>query len=680
MKKSPAKTFGAAWRGELFVSSPQRQKLPEDILRNIFLKHLLLALSILQISLSASSARQSLADMSLEQLMNETVTSVSKREQKLGDAPAAISVLSNEDLRRSGVTSIAEALRMAPGMSVGAVNSSQWAISARGFNGVYANKLLVMVDGRAVYTPLFAGVYWDLQQTMLEDIDRLEVIRGPGATVWGANAVNGVINVVTLSAKDTQGSMIYGGGGNVHQALGGGRYGGKIGEDTYYRVFGSYQLNDDYPLSNGQPANDAWQGWQGGFRLDHYVESDTHLTWQSDVTFSDLDDHVSDAYNVNTLGRWTRELSDRSSVEAQAYYDRTYRNEAMRARSTTDTIDLTMQHTFGLGERNDLIWGMGYRFIGNEIEQTSPLAALRNGDFDLHLFSAFLQDEFKVVPDKFTVTLGTKVEHNDFTGFEIQPSLRAVFKPTEHHTLWAAVSRAVRTPSEIEGSDVGAIIVGAPFEPFGPGNGFYYPTLVGNAEPDAEVLWAYELGYRLQPADFMNVEVNAFYNDYSRIITYGEFGQFIPGAPVGTAEIPFMNLQSGETYGGEASVTVAATGTWRLTASYSLLVANIQGSPLTDPEGPERSSPRNQVALRSALDFTKRSSLDVQCRYVDSIRSVPSYITADIRISYRPTEKLELSIVGQNLLDDQHLEHGTELLSVTAEVPRGIYGKITLRF
>ena len=272
-----------------------------------------------------AAANDSVADFSLEELINVKVTSVSKKEQNLFDAATAISVISNEDIRRSGASSLPEALRLVPGLGVAAVNSSQWAITSRGHNQLYANKLLVLVDGRGIYTPNFAGVFWDLQQPMLEDVDRIEVIRGPGGTIWGANAVNGVINVTTRSAKDTQGGLIYGGGGDTLQTMGGGRYGGKLGPDTYYRAFAGYQLRDDYPLANGQPAGDNWQSGQVGFRLDHYVEADTHLTWQADATGLELGNDGSDAGNINSLGRWTREFSDRASIQAQVYYDHTFR-------------------------------------------------------------------------------------------------------------------------------------------------------------------------------------------------------------------------------------------------------------------------------------------------------------------------------------------------------------------
>jgi len=642
-----------------------------------FSRGITLALLLALVGAQTSASAESLADLSIEQLLKESVTSVSKKEQSLFDAAAAISVLTNDDLRRSGATTIPDALRLVPGLSVGAVSSREWAVSARGFNGLYSNKLLVLVDGRAVYNPIFSGVFWDVQQTMLEDVDRIEVIRGPGATVWGANAVNGVISVITQSARETQGGLLYGGGGDVHLAMGGARYGGRIGENSYYRIFSSYQSNDAYPLANGQSAEDAWQGYHGGFRLDHYPDSDTHLTWQADTSVADFDEGASSAYNLNTLGRWTRQLGERSNVEVQAYYDRTFRDELSRVRGSVDTFDLSAQHTFGLGAHHDMIWGLGYRVFESKLEPTSALLTVRNEKLGVQLFSAFVQDEFKVVPDKLTLTAGLKVEHNEYTGFEFQPSVRAVFKPTAQQTLWAAVSRAVRTPSALEGKDALGYVAGAPSP--GPEGGLYVPTLTGTGDPSSEVLWAYELGYRVQPARRVSVDVAAFYNDYSDLIGNGAGGRYVSGTPLGTLEIPFANILSAESYGGEAAITVAPVESLRFTASYSLLFLQVHGSAARSTPI-EKSAPMHQVSLRSAYDFTKRASLDMQLRYVDGLESVPGYVTADVRLSYRPTDRLELSLVGQNLFARQHLEQGVTPATIVSEVPRGVFGKISWKF
>ncbi|MFO1488483.1 MAG: TonB-dependent receptor [Verrucomicrobiota bacterium] len=602
-------------------------------------------------------------DLGIEDLINIQVTSVSKKEQRLADAAAAVFVLEGEDLRRSGATSVAESLRMVPGMQVAQVNSSQWAISARGFNSIYANGLLVLVDGRAVYTPIFAGVYWDLQQTMLENIDRIEVIRGPGATMWGANAVNGVINVVTASARDTQGTELSAGGGDVHQTMAGARYGGKLDNQTFYRIYGGYQKNEDFHLANGKSAEDGWQGAQGGFRLDHYADTDSQLTWQGEATFSDLDRHTSEAYNLNTLARLRHEFSERSAIELQTYYDRTLRDEVLRPRNTVDTVDFSLQHTFGLGERNDVIWGAGYRFMANKIDASTELAEVRRHYLNLQLFSAFVQDELKIIPDKVTLTAGVKIEHNDFTGCEIQPTVRLACKPTEHQTLWAAVSRAVRTPDELEDKGLLSVTIGEPFA--GPG-GTYLPRLVTGPDLKSENLLACEVGYRIQPSRKVSIDLAAFYNDYQHSIGVSPFLRFYPGSPIGIAEAEWRNNETATSYGTEVSVTISPTDHWRLTASYWLLLRDVDGAVQL-----ETADPRHQFALRSSLDLGRRASVDAQLRYVEQFDGVPTSLTADVRLGFRLTQQLELSLVGQNLFNAAHLEQGSPPLAVTAETWRG---------
>jgi iron complex outermembrane recepter protein len=620
----------------------------------------------------------SVADLSLEDLVNLKVTSVSRKEEKLDDTAAAIFVLSNDDIRRSGATTVADALRLVPGLQVAQIDSSDWAVSARGFNSQFANKLLVMIDGRTVYSPLFSGVYWDAQQVMLDDVDRIEVIRGPGATVWGANAVDGVISIMSKSARDTQGGLIYGGGGDEHLALGGARYGGQIDEDTYYRVYSMYQLNNDFQLANGKSADDSWDLEQAGYRVDHYTHSDGQLTLQGDAYAGDLADDTGDMNGFNMLGRWSRTISDRSSYELQAYFDRTFRSDSL-GEVSLDTVDLSWQHTFGLGERNDVIWGLGYRFTDTRfLKANAPgTTVLNDNNIPLNLFSAFIQDEFKIIPDKLTYTLGTKIEHNDFTGFEVQPSTRLMFKPAENQTAWAAVSRAVRTPSETFAKELGTFGLGAPV--VGPGGGLYEPVLFPNTQLKSEVLLAYELGYRIQPTHRISVDVATFYNDYSRLV--GEVpGAFIPGTPVGTLEVDPENSLHGQSYGGEAVVTVAATDFWRLTASYSLLLMHVQGEPATDASALELNAPTHQIVLRSSYDFTRHASLDTQLRYVDDVQAITAYVTADVRLSYRPTRNWELAMVGQNLLEPRHPEQASTFGAPTVDVPRGFYGRVTWKF
>ncbi|MDB6040004.1 MAG: Iron complex outerrane recepter protein [Verrucomicrobiales bacterium] len=626
---------------------------------------------------SSIPANAPVPDLSLEELVNIKVTSVSRKEERLNDAAAAIFVLSNDDLRRSGATSVADALRLVPGLQVASIDAGTWAVSARGFNSQFANKLLVMVDGRTVYSPLFSGVYWDTPQVFLDDVDRIEVIRGPGATVWGANAVNGVISILTKSAKDTQGTLVYGGGGDVHLALGGARYGGKIGENTYYRIFGTYQLNQDFRESSGRRVDDGWDLWKEGFRLDHYTAAEGQLTWLANGYGGTPSTPAGDLYGFNTLGRWSQHLSDRSSYEIQAFLDRTYRNDSL-AKVSLDTADLSFQNTIGLAERNDFIWGLGYRYSDARPTQSNfPALQLVDHDIALSLFSAFIQDEIKIVPDKLKFTLGTKFEHNDFTGFEVQPSARLAYLPADNQTLWAAVSRAVRTPSETEGKPFFRFASGFPVQ--GPDGGFYVPTRVSNDNVQSEVLWAYELGYRVQPTKKVSIDVATFYNDYSHLVS-GLPSNFIPGIPVGTLEILPQNQLRGESYGGETVLTVSVMDSWRLSGSYSLLLMHIRGELESDAQAYERNAPTHQVVLRSSYDLTRKLSFDSQLRYVDNVGAIPSYFTADVHLSYRISANLEVSLVGQNLFDGSHPEQASTIGALTREVPRGFYGKITWQF
>jgi iron complex outermembrane recepter protein len=626
---------------------------------------------------AGSRSTTSLADLSLEDLVNVKVTSVSKKEEKLSDTAASIFVLTNDDLRRSGVTTVADALRLVPGLDVAALESGSWAISARGFNFQFANKLLVMIDGRTVYSPLYSGVYWDVQQVMLDDVDRIEVIRGPGATVWGANAVNGVISILTKSARDTPGGLLYAGGGDVHRALGGVRYGGKLGQATYYRFHGTYRRDGDFALANGQRADDGWDLGRGGFRVDRYTSRDGHLTWQGDGYTGRPGYPTGKISGFNTLGRWTQPISARSSYEVQGYVDHTYRDDAV-AEVSLDTADVSFQHTFGLGIRNDVIWGLGYRFIGVRLHKSNtPALTILDRNQRLNLFSAFIQDEFKIIPNRLTFTVGTKVEHNDFTGFEVQPSTRLVLKPADNQTVWAAVSRAVRTPSEAEGKEILAFALGPPA--IGPGGGLYVPTTIGNPDVKSEVLWAYEVGYRIQPGRRVSVDVASFFNRYSRLVSRQPMG-FVPGTPVGVLKVEPVNTLSGESYGLEASSTFAATDSWRLFAGYALQVAHLHGELASDARSIESSSPQHQAVLRSSYDFARGASWDAQVRYVGHAQTVAAYVTADMRVSYRPRADLELSLVGQNLLDDRHPEQASLIGAPTTEVPRGFYGKIAWRF
>ncbi len=628
---------------------------------------------------AVGAGERDLADLSLEELMNETVTSVSKREQKRVEAAAAIAVLSNGDLRRSGATTIWDAMRTVPGLQVASVSSAMPAVGARGFIGAYADKQLVLVDGRAVYSPFFSGVFWYLQQPILDDVDRVEIIRGPGASIWGANAVNGVINIVSSSARDTQGGLIYAGAGQVHGGMGGVRYGGELSEGTYYRVFASRQVEDAFPAAPGQPAGAGdWQSWHGGFRLDRYTGADAHLTWQADVTRVGLDSNTSDAGNVNMLGRWTRQVASGSSVELQAYVDRTSVHMTPTLDLLSETADLAFQHDLVLQERHDLIWGLGARVIRDRFVETNPMSIIvRRPRAEETLFSGFVQDDFAAIPERLTLTAGVKLEHNDFTGWEVQPTLRALFKASERQTLWAGVSRAIRSPSEAEALDVVALPAGMPFT--GPDGGMYLPQIVGNRAAESEVLWSFEAGYRVQPAANVSVDLAVYSNRYT-----GLFGildaNFVPGEPLGALELPWQNLFKSRTRGAELAVVVAVTSGWRVQAGYTVFHHRQTGPAGADTVFFGKNDSKEHGFVRSSVDFNSRTSLDVQVRAAGGIQAMPGYTTADVRLAYRPSEDVELALVGQNLLDGQHPEQPPGVLAIPAEVPRSIHGKMTWRF
>lgn len=639
----------------------------------------LLALGALLGGFLGVAGARNFADLTLEELLRESVTSVSLREQRIGDVASAISVMSNEDLRRTGVSSVADAMRLVPGMNVGYVSAGHWAVSARGFNHLYANKLLVLVDGRPVYMPLFAGVYWDTTRPMLEDVDRIEVIRGPGATVWGANAVNGVINVVTRNAADTQGTFVYGGLGSDNEWAGGVRYGGAAGEKVFYRVFAESQRSGPFRNANGGEAKDAWLSRQIGTRFDYLPEAETKFTWQADFSLAEQEDDPSHGYLFSTLGRWVRNLEAGGHVEAQIYYDRAHRDETIRSIWTSDTADVSLHHTFDPDERHTVVWGAGYRFTSLRVGEKNPTAIVTNPELDLHLASVFVQDEFRIVPEKWVLTGGVKLEHNDFTGVEVQPSVRTVWKPTPAQTVWGAISRAVRTPSALEDQNVFVMESGAPFP--GPDGEWYVPILTGDDAPDSEVVWSYELGWRTQPGRRVSVDVAAFYNRYLGLIMPDTNVRFVPGLPFGQARMPFTNVGDGTTYGAEINVVVSPTEGWKLNVSHSILIQDLEIATV-------HIDPKHQTVVRSSHDLGDKVTIDLQLRrvgdfyYTDFVTTgrVPPYTEADVRLAYRPNKTLEISVTGRSLLNEQHQEQGFMVYATRSEVPRRVFGQVTLRF
>jgi len=339
---------------------------------------------------------------------------------------------------------------------------------------------------------------------------------------------------------------------------------------------------------------------------------------------------------------------------------------------------VSLQHAFTLGARNDAVWGLDYRSISDRAGQTSPLVTVLSSHFNSRLFSFFVQDELAVIPGRLFVTAGAKIEHNDFTGVEIQPNLRLRLKLSERQTLWAAESRAVRTPDQVEGRNVFGVTVGPPFT--APDGQLYLPTLFGNAQPESEVLHAHEIGYRIQAAARLSFDIASFYNQYRNLITFGPITALVPGDPNGIAVLPLMNLLTAETHGVELSATIAPTDAWRLIGGYSLLRGTVHGTPGTAAESLSVDGPQQQVTVRSCHDLSRRATLTGQLRYVDAIPGVRSYLTADVHVAYRTDAGLELTLTGQNLLDRQHAEQGSAFLETSSEVPRAVYARVSRQF
>jgi iron complex outermembrane receptor protein len=637
----------------------------------------------------ASMARE-LADLSLEELSNIEVTSVSRREEPRADAAAAVAVVTGEDLRRSGAATLAEALRLAPGLHVGRIGASRWAISARGFSGTSAGKLLVLSDTRSIYTPLFSGVFWDVQDLLLEDVERVEVIRGPGASLWGANAVSGVINVVTKSAKETQGAFFEGGGGSAERGFGAVRYGGQLAEDVHFRVFakGIDRAGEFNPHGS---ASDGWKLGHLGFRADGRLDAKNAFTLQGDVYSGDMGQVVPSVIvsgrpgptgrlvagvsGGNLLARWIHALAAGSDVQVRAYYDSTRRDDPTFL-DTLRTVDLDLQHRFPLPPRQELIWGATYRSMSNRNRGKILFELEPSGSRD-DLFAGFVQDQIDVL-DSLRVTVGTKLEHNDFSGFEYQPTARVAWRPHSGQTLWGAVSRAVRVPTRLE-RDVHIDASDPAQDPV--------VRLVGSDGFSSERLLAWELGYRWQVEHLLLLDLAAYYDVYSGLASL-EAGPPFTDPRSGQTVIPILNenLTDGVAKGGEATLTVSPARSWRLTANYSFvrLTLDPKGQDLNRGRLLAGATPRHQVGVQSFLDLPGHLQLDLLFRWASSLPSsaemspgedTPAYATFDARVAWNGWQRLELSLVGRNLLEARHREFpgGTKL-------ERAVYAKVAGRF
>ncbi len=611
---------------------------------------------------------RNLKKLPIEQLAELEIVSVSRRPERLSLAPSAIDVITSEEIRRSGVTNLPDALRLAAGLHVAQIDGHTWAVSARGFNTSAGNKMQVLMDGRSLYTPLFSGVFWDVQQTFLPDVEQIEVVPGPGGTLWGANAVNGVINIRSKSAKDTQGFLLYGGAGNQERGFGGLRYGGKVG-NTFYRAYVMHRSRDDLTFENtGLDSKDDFTNSQAGARIDSQLSPDDLLTLQGDIYtggFGQFGASEAEVAGGNVIARWTRDLRDDGNLILQAYYDRTHRLLPGVFEEDRNTYDVELQHRLKLGTTHDIVWGLNYRASEDRVGNLGPSLAFLPEHETVHLAGGYIQDDIHLIPNRLTVTLGSKFEHNSFSGFEVQPTARFALIPGHLQTIWGAISRAVRTPTRIDQD------LFAPNPRFLPATG-----LRTTNDFDSEKLIAYELGYRIRPVGNLSIDLALFYNDYDDVRSVE------PGDSAGDPLV-LENRNVASAYGAELKVKWQPTRWWELDLGYKAMSVNIHRGPggrdVNNGSG-EGNDPNHMFVLRSSMDLPGNVELDVFLRYVDRLPQpqTPAYLTADVRLGWTPREGLELAIVGRNLLDDNHPEFRGA--AVSREVPRSVYGMITWRF
>ena len=652
---------------------------------------------------SRQAGTVNLAQATLEELMNIEVTSVSKKEQPLAKTGAAIFVITQEEIHDSGATNIPDVLRMAPGVDVAQVDANRWAISIRGFNSVYANKVLVLIDGRSVYSDSFSGVFWDQQDVPLEDIERVEVIRGPGGTVWGANAVNGVINIITKDSRKTHGGLITGGGGSHTGVDSLTQYGGAAGSNGSYRVFGRYfDVNNDAPTPGAQPAADGWHGSHGGFRTDWDLSQRDTLSVQGDLMQTEGGENVYAVFpNIglatnlnepvtNTTGdlmaRWEHTSANGSQTSLQVYsnYAHRFGDEGVEQYSRTTNVEF--QHRLSIGARHDVVWGMSYRIDGSSLTGTTAYAYQFVPSHRLdNLASIFLQDQIAITKS-FSITVGSKFEHNAFTGFEYEPSAQAVWTPSAHQTLWASASRAIRQPAIFDANS--ELNVG--LYPLGDGQ-YGIETVSGDPHPRDESLLDFETGYRNQLGKRFSVDLTGFLSYYRNVETIEPQDPFFSAdSAVPHLVIPevFAFDAHGRDYGAEIFVNWDASSRLRISSGYSFLnMLTTQDASDTAATilQPSTDSPRHQVQIRGHLKLPLNLSWDASAAWTSPLAGaaafyVPSYTRVDSRLGWRAGESLEFSVVGQNLAAPRHLEFADSLGLNQTLVVRSVFARVQWRF
>ncbi|MBU0675162.1 MAG: TonB-dependent receptor [Proteobacteria bacterium] len=644
----------------------------------------------------------------LQWLQAESIVyTASRREQNVADTAAAVFIITQEDLRRSGVTNIPDALRMAPGIEVAQINASNWAITARGHNDRFGDKLLVLMDGRVLYSPIFTGVIWHEKDTLLEDVERIEIIRGPGAALWGSNAVNGIINIITKKSQDTQGGLVVAGGGSEERGFGAFRYGGKIGGDWAYRGYLKYFDRDKSWTPSGEDPNDQWNTAQGGFRIDGTPNTLDTVTLQGDL----YDGEAGSAENAfippsanqthrevgyqysggNILARWNRTWSKDTELTGQFYFDQTFDEYQYddKFNILVRTYDFDFQHRFPLFDLHGITWGAAFREVDDHFTNSATIA-VNPTDKSSSTYSGFIQDEFYLVDDVLKCILGAKAERNDLTKWEILPNARLLWKVDNRNTLWTAVAKSVRLPNRFH-----ADVTDLYFDPL-PENALYegspvaYFVAKGTHDFEAETLLSYEIGYRTYPSNQLHLDLTGFYYDYDNLRSLEPHLEST--TPVTTENgtylaipVPSENKKSGQSYGVELSAEWQALPSWRLSGSYSYLevLLQVDADSMDLRESFDAKYPKHQVKIQSSLALPMDTEFDLSFRYVDDIElyNYDGYLEMDTRLGWHPLPNLDLSLIGRNLLNSSHPEfRENTFYTVSSEVERSVYGKMTWRW
>ncbi len=653
----------------------------------------------LTLSTRAQQTTPDLGNLSLESLSAMQITSVARKQQNLSDAAAAVFVITREDIRRSGASNIAEALRLVPGLDVAQIDANKWAVTTRGFNERYADRTLIMIDGRSVYSPLTSGVNWDAQETMLNDIDRIEVIRGPGATMWGANAMNGVINIITSNAGHSLGGLLVGRISIQDKQSGALRYGGRLGTSGSYRLYARYLDRMGTARPSGETAPDDWQHIRGGFRADWKLSQGKTFNLQGDIYTSRTGGTATNFISLSNplgapfadrqtdrggdvLSTWTRS-GEQVDTRVQFYFENVRRDQSNVLSESRQTFDLDTDQHYRAGTRNEASWGFNFR---DNIDHTdgsfglSFMPANRN----LQLYGAYVQDEVTLIPARLKLTAGSKVEHSFYNGFAIQPNVRAILTASRQVAIWGSIGRAAATPSRID-TDVrfNEALVTVP------GVGTVLYSHFGTAHLPPEAVVAYETGVRYAAHPKLSLDLATFVNHYSSLHTTEPGTPFMETAGM-ALHLVIPDYVSSNNYGtsrgAELLVTAPVTRSWKLSASYTAMLMSVRSSSAsmdyTSAGDSESSSPRHQFQIHSMLNLPGKTEFDTALYYVGSIANgvVPSYTRLDLRLAWHVRSNFEVDLGGHNLLQAYHYEFDTDTLAKSEAVTRSAYIRSTWRF